>query len=1110
MTRLVLGLDIGITSVGYGIIDLDSNSFVDYGIRLFKEAEKEGTAETNKKRRGFRGARRLKRRRTTRLNDMKKLLHASLTFSDDSLTSYDPYLLRIKGLTQKLTDEELAVALLHITKHRGSSLEVADEADSNDNGVTKEILAGNRRLLADGHYVCEIQYQRKEETGKIRGHSNNFFTDDYLKEAEQILSHQSLDEQTNKNILSIIARKRAYYDGPGSAISPTPYGRWIDFGVEPIDLIEKMRGTCSVFPDQPRAPKNSYTAELFNLLNDLNNLTVDNRNITPEEKERVIQFVNEKGNITVKQLAKLLNVSPESMQGFRIDKNNKPLLTEFKGYHQIKKLFDAHQDFSYVESKDIVDDITEILTKKKGIQERKDAILEQYPMLTDELIGELAELKGMTQYHALSFKAMRLLNEEMLQSEYNQMELLHQMELFGANRKSTKGQKNIFADDTAILSPVAKRAQRETFKVVNALRQRYGEFDSIVVETTRAKNSNEEKAKIKETQKYFENENKKVTDLLGKEGYDAQHINSKTKTKIRLYLQQQGKSAYTLKPIDLNELINDPTAYEIDHIIPLSISLDDSINNKALCTRTENQVKGNRTPVDAYLKGCFAGLGCDLHTYQEYVKRSSLPGKKKGYLLYEKDITKFSNIQEFIARNLVDTSYANRVVLNTLQNYFKDNDIPTKVHTIKGQATHLFRKRINFNKDREQDYLHHAMDALIVASIKKLNLLNTYLAKYNIDQLYDEQTGEIMKVEDEKAVLNPVYIEFIMQLKTIHDESFQYYNGLIKRSDMHHQPIKISHKIDTKPNRQVADKTIYSTRMVNQEEQVVKKYKDIYAPDFTALAEDILNGKEDKYLMYQHDPQTFAIIRDIVMDHFQTYQDDPDIYSKKISKTVVEYTIKGKNNPLSVYAKEHGKVRKYSKKGNGPEITMMKYLDSNLGNYIDITHSYPTKNKRVVLQKISPYRTDFYISDKGKYKFVTVRYCNVFYNKKIQKYAINREWYQQEKEKKGIDQTYTFICSMHHDELIGITKKDGSKYVYDLSTEDGGTSRLYHGEVELLKFTATNDDKKSTFEVKPIYTYCKKQLKPPVGTCTYIAKYATDVLGNLYKVTDNILKFEFE
>ena len=33
----VLGLDIGITSVGYGVIDIENGEFVDYGVRLFEE-----------------------------------------------------------------------------------------------------------------------------------------------------------------------------------------------------------------------------------------------------------------------------------------------------------------------------------------------------------------------------------------------------------------------------------------------------------------------------------------------------------------------------------------------------------------------------------------------------------------------------------------------------------------------------------------------------------------------------------------------------------------------------------------------------------------------------------------------------------------------------------------------------------------------------------------------------------------------------------------------------------------------------------------------------------------------------------------------------------------
>ncbi len=1107
MGKLVLGLDIGITSVGYGIVDIDENRFVDYGVRLFKE----GTAANNEDRRVKRGARRLKRRQKNRINDMKNLLEKEGILNKDYKVLNNPYEIRVKGLSHELSNDELVCALLHITKHRGSSLETsADEVK--DDEVMKNVLNNNQKLLSDGKYICQVQLQRLKEEGKVRGFNNNFKTDDYIKEVTQILSCQNISKETSQKIIDIIKRKRAYYEGPGSEKSPTPYGRWIDFGVEPIDLIEKMRGKCSVCPDQLRAPKNSYSAELFNLLNDLNNLSINHEKITIDQKKDIIEFVKEKGNITIKQLCKILDVDIENISGFRIDKNEKPLLTEFKGFKKVKKVFDEYQNIDYLNDTDIVDDIIDVLTKSKGVEERKNTLKEKYPHYSDQLLLDLSKIKGISQYHSLSFKALRMLNKEMVTSELNQMQLLHELDLFDKNRKSTKGQKRIYADDEAILSPVAKRAQRETFKVVNKLREIYGEFDSIVIETTRDKNTNEQKKRIGDIQKYYENQNKEVNKLLKEKGFNPETINNKTKLKIRLYLEQDCKSAYTLKQIDLNTLIYDENAYEIDHIIPISVSLDDSINNKVLATHNENQAKGNLTPIDAYLKGKFNDMGCNIDEYKSVVlTNKKINRKKKNYLLYEKDITKFTNIQDFIARNLVDTSYANRVVMNTLSHYFKDNNIPTKVHTIKGSATNVFRKRINLEKDREQDYMHHAIDALIVASIKKLNLLNTYLGKYNINELYNEETGEVFPVGEDKELLDSKYIEFIQNLKAIHEESYRYYNGLIQKEKMQFKPIKISHKIDTKANRQISDETIYSTRKVEDKDMVVKKYSDIHDPKFDKLTNDIINNDNlERWLMYKNDPQTFQIIQDIILNHFNTYKKDKDIYSKKEKKGKVIYNLKGSNNPLAEYKKEHGKVRKYSKKNNGPEVTMMKYTDGQFNSGIDISNNYQSENKKVVLLQVSPYRTDFYVSPEGKYNFVTVRYKDVFYKKSINKYTIDKEWYKKQKEKKKIKDDWKFVCSLHHDELIGVMKKEGSTYVYDLSTEEDGYTRYYDNDIEILKFTATNNDDKGIFEVKPIYTYCKTRLKISVGTLIEIKKYATDVLGNLYEVKDNVLKFEWD
>lgn len=1109
MGKLVLGLDIGITSVGYGVIDIDNNKFVDYGVRLFKE----GDSNDNEKRRSYRSGRRLRRRKKNRLDDMKSLLLSAGILTKDYKPLNNIYEIRVKGLTEKLTNNELAAALLHITKNRGTTVEALETADADKEAAgTKDVLAKNAKDLEQFEYVCKVQLYRLEKYGNIRGTENNFNTSDYVKEARAILKCQDIDVELSESIVNIISRRREYYEGPGSEKSPTKYGRWIEKGAEPIDLIEKMRGKCSIYHDELRAPKSSYSAELFNLLNDLNNLSINGEKLTQNEKEIVIEEVNNNGKITIDKLKKLLNIndSKDVVEGFRINKSNELLLTNMAMYDQFKKIFDKHKEDAYQRDKYIIDQIAEINTAKKGIKERCDAIEKQFPNFDYNLIRDLAEMKKMTQYHSLSLKAIREINKEMIKSPYNQMQAIHELGL-QHYRKSYKGMKKIQVDEEAILSPVVKRAQRETFKVINRLREIYGEFESIVVETTRDKNSKEKKERINKTQKYYEDRNKKVDELLKERGYNPDTINNKTKMKVKLYLDQNGKSAYTMTPLKLNLIITNPHAYEIDHIIPLSISQDDSFNNKVLITHEENQVKGNKTPIYTYLNNQFKN--CDINKYKESVKNNhNFSRKKKFYMLYEKDITKYSNMKEFIARNLVDTSYASRVVLNTLTSYFRDNDISTNVHTIRGSATSLYRKRIGLKKDRDKDFLHHAIDALIVASIKKQSIFRKYLIKYNLSELYNEKTGELIKVEEDSKVIDPVFIEFISNLKTIYEQSYQYYNGYISRNKMKFKPIKISHKVDTKPNRKISDETIYSTRNVNGVERVVKKVKDIYDPKFDKLTNDIINNQyHNKWIMAEKDEQTFEIIKSIVMAHFNTYKEDKDIYKSKSKKGVTTWSLKGSNNPLSQFKEEHGKIRKYSKKGNGPEITSMKYYEDELGNHVNITKKYNVDNKNVVLLQISPYRTDFYVSPKGKYKFVTIRYCNVFYKESNKKYLIDKKWYEEEKKKKKIDDSYQFVCSLHHDEILGVKLEDGKPYIYDESNEnDEGLKRYHKGQYEILKFTATNDDKKNIIEIKPTYTYCQKQLKRSCGTFIKLTKFATDVLGNMYEVKDNVLKLEFD
>ena len=172
--KYILGLDVGVTSVGWGIID-ENNNIINAGVRLFEE----GKTKSNIDRRNFRGGRRIKARRKNRINDMKDLLvEYKIIPKNKYVSKINPYFARKKGLTSVLDNDELASALLHLAKRRGSSLETID-----DEGKVLTLLKKHEEKLKE-KYVVDLQIERLKE-GKVRNNENIYKTKDYLKELEK-------------------------------------------------------------------------------------------------------------------------------------------------------------------------------------------------------------------------------------------------------------------------------------------------------------------------------------------------------------------------------------------------------------------------------------------------------------------------------------------------------------------------------------------------------------------------------------------------------------------------------------------------------------------------------------------------------------------------------------------------------------------------------------------------------------------------------------------------------------------------------------------------------------------------------------------------------------
>jgi len=159
----------------------------------------------------------------------------------------------------------------------------------------------------------------------------------------------------------------------------------------------------------------------------------------------------------------------------------------------------------------------------------------------------------------------------------------------------------------------------------------------------------------------------------------------------------------------------------VDHIVPFSLILDDTINNKALVSRTANQEKRQRVPREY------------LADDEEFMKRvntlfnkGKISAKKYKYLTLESLGTKQARmlLEEWKSRNINDTRYITRYIVNYLAgNLLFDSDKAKNVYAIKGAITSKMRKLWlnskswgNAEKDRENN-LHHAADAVVIANL---------------------------------------------------------------------------------------------------------------------------------------------------------------------------------------------------------------------------------------------------------------------------------------------------------------------------------------------------------------------------------------------------------
>lgn len=235
-----------------------------------------------------------------------------------------------------------------------------------------------------------------------------------------------------------------------------------------------------------------------------------------------------------------------------------------------------------------------------------------------------------------------------------------------------------------IKNPIVRAVLFETKSLIHEIIKKYGEVDAIKIEMARElKKSKKEREKDRIQNFKNERENDECRAALTELGLATTGPNI---LKMRLWRECKNTDPYTGETIGINELFH-KNLYQVEHIIPYSVSLDDSFANKTLCRIEKNQEKGNKTPYEAFGNSSL---------WQAMADRAFklLPYPKAKRFVSEQRY----DLDDFISRQLNDVRYITRECASILNAF-----APTTI--TQGGVTSIMRKSWGLNGILNKRYL---------------------------------------------------------------------------------------------------------------------------------------------------------------------------------------------------------------------------------------------------------------------------------------------------------------------------------------------------------------------------------------------------------------------
>ncbi len=925
--RYIIGLDVGIGSVGWSAVQYDEpRRILDFGVRSFESGELEkGKSRTSQERRRYRAARRLVRRRSHRKHRIKAHLENIGLISINEVESYfrdcsnNIIELRVKGLDYKLTPAEIAACLINFCNRRGYQDFYEMDESIMSAEEKKEYLSERSgaefidSIMGTGKYRTVAEMILTEEyfdgVGEFRSYRNNSFREEtlqinrnYLKcECELILTKQAeyypaeLSERNIKTILDIIFTQRCFEDGPGN--EKTPLRRYTGF----LDTY----GNCRFYPEEKRGCRLTVLADIYSLVNTLSQyryFSADgSEGLNGALASELIRFALENGNIVVKDVKAIAKAHKITLSTSAADKRD-TLAKALKYIKVIKPIFDScGLDWSSAIDCDWQDSdaflnrlgkcLAENQTPKRRIKE-----LRKFTEINEAAIARLA-IQKFSGTSNVSDKHMIGSIDAFLHGEIYgsyQANILKETENRQTSESSNAHYKLPSFEEKKeefefYKNPVVCRAINETRKIINAIISVYGSPYAINIEVASELNRCfDDRMEIEKAQKANDKNRTRIKGEIAKLlGITESEVSARQVECYLLGEQQNWKCMYSGREIDMLACLDkNNRTYEIDHIIPYSLILDNTQHNKALVYAGENQLKRQRTPL-MYLSGTeaeeFKGRVRVLY------KADRISKKKYDYLLqadFSGDI-----LGEWKTRNINDTRYISKFLVrylreNLIFNHEEDENYRrTEVYAVKSAITSQLRRlwlnektwgKTDKSELKDISLLDHAADAVVIACCipayveiasvqNKLRNIYKRAGKKETDEyravfedclktmttyygMKRDEVTRLLRSRDRTPCLIPsireeVDVRFIEphtfrefgseEQKAMLDEEIyalyhekcrEFYNYDIPFADSLH-PVIVSHKQSRKASGEVNEATLYTLKEINGENVLLKRKK---------------------------------------------------------------------------------------------------------------------------------------------------------------------------------------------------------------------------------------------------------------------------------------------